>query len=348
MNFIKILIDFFREDLSEILGVYYDGEKIFFARLTDKVEMDEINFEIADNDTPAIERLAEKIKLHCNKNGWQASKISLILREGAAVTFQTDFKNIPAAEIENAVKIWAAAHVEKDVRYTFINVSDEIWMEALPASSVEEYIDAFDKNSMQLCNLTEFPQILIDSERPPTPFNRAIFAADILKNKKPPNIIKEKISTWNIEKISLTAAAIFFIVLTGFSAKLASDYYYASTRAETAQNRFSSQSDINLLKQDFDAVTGQIKQFDATISTQDINSKNFNALIKIGKISDGKIILDKIKTTGKTLELEGATESPDAIKLYLNRLKNSVSPKVKLKNSSEIDGQIIFSLSISY
>lgn len=340
-------INFFREDLSEVLGVCYDGEKIFFARLTDKIETDEINFEISADDTPAIEQLAEKIKIHCNKQGWQASKISLILREGTAVTFQTEFKNIPAAEIENAVKIWAAAHVGKDARYTFINVSDEIWMEALPASIVEEYVTAFDKNSMQLCNLTEYPAILIDNERPPTNFNRAIFAADILKNKKPPNILTKKISAWNIEKISLTAAAIFFIALTVFSAKLGYDYCHASTRAETAQNRLNSQSDINLLKQDFDAVTGQIKRFNAVISKQDINSKNFSALIKIGKLSDGKIILDKIKATDETLELEGTTESPEAVKLYLNRLKNFVSPKVKLKNSSEIDGQIIFSISVT-
>lgn len=344
MNF----INFFREDLSEILGVYHDGEKIFFARLTDKIEFDEINFEIADNDTPAVEQLAEKIKFFCNKNLWQASKISLILREGTATTFQTDFKNIPAAEIENAVKIWAAAHVEKEAQYTFIKSADEIWMEALPASIVEEYISAFEKNSMQLCNITEFPTILSDNDRPPTPYNRAAFAVDIFKNKKPPNVINKKFSTWNIKKISLAAAAIFFIALIGFSARICHDYYNAFKRAETAQERLNNFSDEIYLKQDLNAVTAQIKQFDAAISTQDINSKNLNALLKIGKISDGKIFLDKIKATDETVELEGVAESPDAVKLYLNRLKKFVSPKIKLKNSDEIDGQIIFSISISY
>ena len=341
MNF----INFFREDLSEVLGVYCGEEKIFLARFTDKFEIEELNFEIT-NDAPAIEQLAEKIKIFCNENGWESSKISLILRDGTAATFQSDFKNIPAAEIKSAVRIWATAHVGKDARYTFVKSDDEIWMEALPASIVEEYIAAFEKNSMTLCGLTEFPQILIDDERPPTPYNRAIFAVDNLKNKKPPNIIAEKISTWNIKKISLTVAAIFFIAMTVFSAKLSYDYFNAVGRTKTAQERFNSLNDIFILKQDFDTVTAQIKHFDAAISTQDINFKNFNALVKIGKISDGKIISEKIKATGENLELEGAADSPEAVKLYLNRLKNFVSPKVKLKNSTEDDGQIIFSISV--
>ena len=333
------VINFFREDLSEVLGVYCDGEKIFLARQNETAE---INFEIFNDDTPAIEQLAEKIKIHCSKNNWKVSKIGLILRDGTATTFQTDFKNVPANEIESAVKIWAMAHVGKDARYTSINLGEEIWMEALPASIVEEYISAFEKNSLELCALTENP----NSEK--TSIERAIFAADIVKNKQSPNILTEKISTWNIKKISLTVAGIFFIALIIFSAKLSYDYFTVATRAETAQNRFNVQNDNFILKQELDASTAKIKQFNAAISAQNINSKNFNALLKVGKIPDGKIILDKIKTTGETLEIEGVAESPDAVKLYLSRLKNLISPNVKLKNSTEDDGQIFFSISINF
>ena len=341
-------INFFREDLSEILGVYYDGEKIFFARLSDKIEMTEINFEIANDNAPATLQLSEKIKLICNQNLWHNPKISLILREGTAATFQSDFKNIPAAEIKNAVKIWATAHVGKEARYTYIKSGEEIWMEALPASIVEEYVEAFAENSLQLCNLTEFPMILSDTDRPPTPYNLAIFAADILKNKKPPNILPQKISTWNIKKISLTAAAVFLIVIAGISAKLGHDYFTAQNRLETAQNRFTANDDTFILKDTLDASTGKIKRFDGVISAQNVNPQNFNALLKIGKLSGGKIILDKIKANGETVELEGVAESPDAVKLYLNRLKNFVSPKVKLKNSTEEDGQFVFSIGITF
>ncbi len=345
-NFVDIL-NFFREDLSEILGVYFDEEKIYLVRLTDKIETAEFNFEIDLNSKSSqIEQLAEKIKLIGNQRGWKISKVGVVLRDGAAVTFQTEFKNIPSDEIANAVKIWATAHAQNNARYTSMQTDDEIWMEALPASIVEEYISAFEKNSMTLCALTEFPPV--ENERPITPFNRAVFAADIVKNKKPPNILNTKISTWNIKKISLTAAAIFLIALTGFSAKLADDYFSASKRAETALTRLNSQNDIFVLKQNLDAVTARLNQFEGLIFTQDINSQKFNALVKFGKIFDGRIILQKIKTTGETLELEGAAESPDAIKLYLSRLKTSVSSKVKLTSSKEIDGQFIFTININF
>ena len=64
MNILK----FFREDFGEILGVYCDEEKIFLARLTDKIETAEINFEIdLNNKTPAIFQFAEKIKIACSQ-----------------------------------------------------------------------------------------------------------------------------------------------------------------------------------------------------------------------------------------------------------------------------------------
>jgi hypothetical protein len=334
--------------LNSVLGVYYDEEKIFLARIADKLETAEINFEIdSSRNAPAVEQLAEKIKFICNKNGWKNSRVGVVLRDGAAVTLQTDFKNVPADEIPKAVEIWAVAHAKSNARYTSIQRGNEIWMEALPASIVEEYISAFEKNSMILCALTEIPSVLND-ERPLTPFNRAVFAADIVKNNKSPNILSTKISTWNIKKISLTAAAIFLIVLTGFSAKLANDYFSAAKRAETAHTRFNSQNDAFYLKQNFDASTARLKQLYGLICTQDINLQKFNALIKIGGLSDGKIILNKIKTSGETLELEGTAESPEIVKHYLNRLKNSILPKVKLKSSSEIDGQFIFSISVTF
>ena len=335
------VINFFREDLSEILGIYCNDDKIFMARLTETAEID---FETdLNHKTSAVEQIAEKIKSECDKRDWKISKVGLILREGTATTYQTDFKNIPANEIENAVKIWAKAHVGKDARYTSIKLGEEIWMEALNADIVEEYVSAFEKNSMQLCAITELPH-----EQFATPLARAIFAADIIQNKKSPNILPQNFSTWNIKKISLTVAAIFFIVLLIFSAQITHEYFYAVTRAETAQKRLNFQSDTFSLKMDLDAVTAKIKRFNAVISNRNINFKNFNALIKTGKIADGKIFLDKIKATDETFELEGVAESSDAVKLYLNRLKNLISPQIKLKNSIEDDGQIFFTISVIF
>ena len=181
-----------------------------------------------------------------------------------------------------------------------------------------------------------------------TPFNRAIFAADILRNNKTPNILAEKIFMWNIKKISLTAAAIFVIILSGFSAVLAQEYFSAYTAFERAQERLQANADTFTLKENFDALISALKGLNDKIAAQDISPQKFNALVKLGKIADGKIILSKIKASEETFELEGVAESPNAVKNYLNRLKVVISPKVKLKNSSENDGQIFFSISINF
>lgn len=341
-------LDFFKNDFNEVLGVYCDEDKIFLARLADKLDTAEFDFEFdSSSNLPAVLQMAEKIKFICDKNGWKISRVGVVLREGSAVTLQTDFKNVPAAEIQNAVKTWAIAHAKTNAGYTSIKSGNEFWLEALPEVIIEEYISAFDKISMKLCALTEIPRFLY-GERPLTPFNRAVFAADIVKNNKSPNILNVKVPTWNVKKISVAAAAIFLIALTGFSAKLAGDYFSAFKRAENAQISLNSTGDTFLLKQDFDASTERLKRFESLISSQEINSQKFNALIKIAKVSDGKIILHKIRTSGETLEIEGVTESPEVVKSYLNRLKISISPKVKLKSSTETDGQFIFSVSINF
>ena len=137
------ILNFFRNDFSKILGVYFDGDKIFLAYMADEIEFSEFNF---DGDT---NQLAEKIAYLCAKNGWENPKIALALREGTAATFQTEFKSVPENEIESAVKIWATANVGRDARYSSVKFGDEIWMEALPENIVEEYAAAFEKNSCQ-------------------------------------------------------------------------------------------------------------------------------------------------------------------------------------------------------
>ena len=61
---------FFREDLEEVVGAYFDGEKIFLARLTEKLETFEID---ADGAEP--EHLAKKISLTCTRNGRKTSAV---------------------------------------------------------------------------------------------------------------------------------------------------------------------------------------------------------------------------------------------------------------------------------
>lgn len=337
------LIDFFRADFSKILGVCFDDDKIFLAFNADQFDFAEIYFE-PSADVPAAEQLAEKIAAACKKRGWQNPKIALALREGTAATFSSEFKNIPANEINDAVKIWALAHVGKDARFTSIRLDDEIWMEALPAAIVDEYAAAFDKFSLELCALTEIPAT---SPRKLTPFNRAQAAAEIVINNAAPNILAEKIVRWNFKKIALTAAAVFLIALASVSAKLAHEYFTAAENLAAAQQILAAKSELAALKENYDADVTEMRRLNDLCAAKNSAPEKFNALIFIGQIADGTIWLDKIKASGETLELAGSADSPDAVKIYLRRLKN-FAPNVKLENSAANDGQIDFSIRLTF
>ena len=64
------LKNFFREDVDEVVGAYFDGEKIFLVRLTEKLETFEVD---ADGAEPA--HFAEKISLACTQKGWKTSAV---------------------------------------------------------------------------------------------------------------------------------------------------------------------------------------------------------------------------------------------------------------------------------
>lgn len=331
------LIDFFRADFSNVLGVYFDGDKIFLARLTEKIETAEIEFA-----EQAPEKLASKIAETCALRGWKNPKIGVVLRDGTAVTFQTDFQSVPENEIAEAVKIWALAHVGKDARYTSIKSDAEIWMEALPALIVDEYSAAFKKFSLDLCALTEIPNPPAES------IDRAILAAQIVRDKAAPNILAEKIAEWNSIKIALASAATFFLIMTLFTAKLAYEYSAAESELQAARENFSAQNDFKILKENLDAISAENKNLNDLSAAQNISPKKFNALIQLGRIADGEIFLDKIKASGESLELEGVAETPDAVKIYLSRLKKSALSNVKLENSAVTDGQIEFSIRATF
>ena len=132
-NFLTRLKKFFREDLSEIIGAYFDGEKIFIARLTEKFETVEV-----DADSFEIERLAEQISIVCNQKGWKTSLVGFCLREEETVTYLFEVSNVPEKEFPALVKSWAIAQAGKDAPFSFVKVDGELWMETLPRTKLEE------------------------------------------------------------------------------------------------------------------------------------------------------------------------------------------------------------------
>ena len=342
-----MILDFFRADYSEVIGVYYDEEKITLSRhINGETESAEVNFSIED-DVSEIEQLAEKISVICSQRGWKTSKMGFCLREGAAVTFQTQLLSIPKDEIEDAVKSWAIAQVGEDSLYTSIKSDGEIWMEAISKSTAKEYVTAWNKNSMTLCALTVKPEEISTQINLVKPIEYADFVAEIIKTKKVPNFLHEHLSTWNYKKISAAIVALFFFALVGISIVTSYQYYNAAAQVEQLQANLAERDDELNLKNSIDENISEMKRLNELCAAQKNSIPIFNTLVKLGKIADGKTYLTKINLSDNDIELEGVADNPDEIKNYVSRLKTNVTPNVKLGNFSSTDGETIFTVHLT-
>ena len=238
-KFFTRLKNFFREDLSEVIGAYFDGEKIFIARLTEKFEIVEV-----DAGGSEIERLAEKISIVCAQKGWKTSAVGFCLREEDVLIYQSNIGNVPEKEIPAQVKTWAMAHSGKDAAFSFAKVGEEIWMETLSRAMAEEFDAAFKKFNLNLRGLSVMPVTLLDKG---TPLDKTNFIIDIVRNKKNPNIFSARVNVWNWKKFSAAVAAIFFALMIIGSAKVLFDYHEASAELDAAKISIDElHEDLNL------------------------------------------------------------------------------------------------------
>lgn len=325
--------NFFREDMSEVISAYFDGEKIFIARLTQKIETLEV-----EADGLEIEHLAEKISLACKQKGWKTSSIGFCLRQEEVVTFQTEISNVPEKEIPELVKSWAVAQAGANAKFSFTRLGEELWMETLPKSKVEEYLSAFKKFDMNLCALSVMPTDLFAKIHP---YERTEFIAAVVRNKSAPNLLATRGSLWNWEKISKVAAAIFLIALTASSLKLFLDYKTTSDKLDAAKISVENLSEELALKQNLDEVIAELHKINE-LSAQVPTNHNFNLLLNLGKIASEDIRLTRIRVEENFMELEGVTEDSEALKNYLGRVKNIVVPSARLESSSGQDDKIYF------
>lgn len=350
MNFIERVINFFREDVGEIVGVYFDGEKIFFAHLTDDIKTEKINFQIADEENfSPVEQLAEKISVTCAKNGWKTSRLGICLRNDEVISEHRYFENIPENELNDAIKSWSKA-AGGGTRAVFTSVRDgeEIWLETLPEDKVEEYISACEKNSLTLCGLTAMPDFLTIPDflaKDSGGADKAKFITEVVSEKKSPNLLAEKIGTWDWKKFSKVAAIFFFIALGIFSAKLFHDLRTATENFESAQKIFNEHGEEIILKETLEKNISAMKKINSLSETQAERNLKLDALINLGRVADGKIFLRKINTNENLMTIEGITDNPGEIKNYLGRLKSKVTPNAKLESSTTgDDGKTAFTI----
>ncbi|MBR5913894.1 MAG: PilN domain-containing protein [Selenomonadaceae bacterium] len=336
-------LNFLQEDFSEVVGAYFDGEKIYLSRhINGNVENFDANFSVED-DVSEIEQLAEKISLLCYQRGWKTSKMGLCLREGVAITFQTPFGTIPPEEIDNSVKIWAISQVDEDALFDSIKFGEEIWMEAISKATATDYVNAWQKNSMTLCALTVMPEEFDAQINLTKPQTYADYVADVVANKKTPNLIKDRLSAWNYKKISVAIAITFFCVLLGIFVKTSYEYHVASAQVEELQNYLDGHADEVELKKSVEEDIAEMKRLNSFCAAQENPFPKFNALVKLGKIADGKIYLTKIKMSDNSIELEGVANNSDDIKNYVSRLK-TITTNVKPGNFSSKENIITFTI----
>ena len=327
--------NFFREDLREVVGAYFNGNKIFLLYLAETLETTEV-----DADTSNIEHLAEKISLVCQQNGWSTSAVGFCLRNDDAVTYQTAVDSLPEEKIPAFVKSWAQAQANTDAAYAFTRIDGELWMETLPKTTLDEFCAAFKKFGMNLRGLSVMPAEKLTKL---TPLDCAEFIAQVVRKKISPNLLARG-SALNWKKISAAVAAIFFVGIIGCSTKILSDLSTATNQLDAAKNSLDALHEELALKKSLDADIAELRRLNGIIAAQGVSPTQFNLLINLGKVAGGGVRLTKIRADENFLELDGISATPDAIKSYLSRVKSFVTPNARLENSTQRDDELIFTI----
>ena len=337
-RFLALTKNFFREDTSEFVGAYFDGETIFLVRQTETFEVCEV---AADGDD--FERLAEKISAACRLRDWKTSAIGFCLRERDVVIFQTEISNVPEKDFPALVESWSRAQSGKDAASSFVTVGGELWMETVPNSVVNEICAAFRKFGLNLCALSVMPPELLTKN---TPLDKAKFICKIAAEKTSPNLLRTRSTSLDVKKISALVAAIFLIAALVQAAEIFSDWYKVSTELDAAQLSVNELRDDLKLKNFMDEDINELRRLNTLTTTLD-PTKTFNLLVNLGKVFGGDVHLTNIAVDENSARLSGSGTSTDTVKSCLSRMKNFVAQTARAENSSATeDGEIDFAIRV--
>ena len=328
---------FFREDSDEIIGAYFDGEKIFVVRPAENFEAAEI---FADGAEP--EKFAEKISLVCAQKNWKASAVGFCLRERDAVTLQTDVANVPEKDFPAMVESWSRAQAGIDAVNSFVKVDGGLWMETLPRSRVDEICAAFRKVGLNLTALSVMPSDLLTKRNP---LERARFIADVAANKTSPNFLHTRRGmSLDAKKISAALAIIFLVWTFVRASGIFADWYAAANELDAANLALNELRDDMNLKKFFDEDIDALRRLN-NLTVAVTATKTFGLLINLGKVATGDVHLTTFRADENSAEVNGRATNAEAVKLCLARVKNSVTKAARLENSSAgDDGEITFAI----
>ena len=120
--------------------------------------------------------------------------------------------------------------------------------------------------------------------------------------------------------------------------KLFYDLNQAQENFSLAQKNISGKKNLITLQSDVEKNISEMKVLNDFLAMQLDGSNKLNTLIKLGRVADDKIQLEKITLSGNVAELEGVTEKADNIRNYLRNLKVTVTSNTKLENATAADG----------
>ena len=184
-----------KKTFDKAAGVYFDGEKIFCAKLTlqdDDAEKWQVNdtaesklftngqlsersieilkeFDAIDEDiidSPSDEQMQEafvKKAASICKDNWQIDSVALCVDSDGIITEIGNLSNIPKNRVANTVQYQIAAAGNFEIGtylYSFMETDSGTWMEGIARANSSRWIKLFQDNGLQLLALTTIPASL--------------------------------------------------------------------------------------------------------------------------------------------------------------------------------------------
>ena len=387
-----------KKKFEKTVGIYFDGSKIFCVslnlisdedglltkwkivdtaeltpiikgQLSDKsrailMEFDALDDDIADEDiseAEIIELVAGKVSSLC-KNNWQINFAALCIDTDNLIVTVEDLSNIPKNKISNNVQyqIAVAGNFEADTYlYSFMETNSSVWMEGISKADASKYIQAFQKNEMQLRALTAMPDDIetvedIDLTGTDTDFlerggMKAAFAAKSLALKTNPNFLQEQtvdLEGWNYRGITAAIVLVTFLIMAVIGAIDFWEYRQVKSDLEYEQNQLKLLEPDRHKEEFIEKDLAELKDRNQIIATLSENTFPWRGLlIHFGTVKIQGVWLKEIHSlSDKSVEIKGEAVNYEVVGSYVRALENDsdVFKSVQLKNSEiKSDGQLV-------
>ena len=317
------------------------------------------NFESESNKQDLI---ANKVSLLIKSKEWHTTSMALCLNVEDVVTDFEDLSNVPKNKIAASVnyQIAVAGDFEVDTYLSsFMEFDSGVWMEGISKIDASKWIQAFQKNGLELLALTTMPNSLkkiddiditiVDEDF----FNRgglkASFAGRSLAYQTNPNFFLEQtkeLNGWNFARINAAIIFVTIFIIGGIFLFDFRAYNQAEEKLENARNQLalleSDQRKEAIIEKNSAALRNK-NQIMTDLRKISFPWRSF--LIHFGSIKVQGVWLREIRSSENgNIEIKGEAVSYEAMASYVKTLENNenIFSKVELKNSTmNSTGQLI-------